>query len=548
MIQSPATPLLHPTDPDKNLAEMLTLDLEPFEGAFDDNAIKHLLHRTLFGFRNEDFNKYLFKVSLKKAIDTLVETTPIPDPPKVNYTNGGDIKEPKAKDGETWINEPYDDKIEYFRLLSLKTWWLDQMLQSNTLYEKMILFWHNHIPVEMVGIFHARQGFDYLMTIRKHALGNFKDLIKALTLEPMMLFYLNGTDNEKYAPDENYGRELQELFCIGKGAGSKYTEDDVKAAARVLTGYKSDYVKPNTYFVPRVHDTDDKLFSSFYNNKVIKGKIGYDGQQELDEMLEMIVSNPECAKYICRKIYRFFVFPEISDLTEANIITPLAKLFKDSNYEILPVIKTLLSSNHFFDPLLRLAMIKSPLDYSLGLNRQFEMKFPQEASRIKSKYQAQTVLYYFLTNFQQDIGDPPNVSGWPAYYQYPQYDKSWISTHTIHQRGVHSDMLIWYGYQMGNEVAMIDWVTYSANYPHVSDPNLFIDEVLNNLFLIPISSEVKAYLKSILLSRQLSDYYCTNAWNDWKRNPNDAMARNTIEYRLKLFYQYILQMDEYQLM
>lgn len=547
MVKTAARSVPSPADPN-SLAEMLVLGLDPYTGPFGDNEIRHLLNRSLFGFNEEVFNSNLYKGSLSRMIEALVTIPPMPAPPVVNYTNGVDIVEVKAKDGETWINEPWNDKIEYLRLLSLKTWWLDNILQSNTLFEKMVVFWHNHIPVEMVGVFHARQGYDYLSTIRKYALGNFKGLLKALTLDPMMLFYLNGTYNEKYAPDENYGRELQELFCIGKGPDSQYTEGDVKAAARVLTGYKTDFQKPSTYFAPGVHDTNDKQFSAFYGNKVIKGQAGYDGQAELDEMLQMIVTQPECAKYICRKIYRFFVYPEISAWTEANIITPLAKIFSDNNYEILPVVQTLLSSNHFFDPLIRLAMIKSPLDYAIGLNKQFGMQFPQHPGAIKQKFQAQTVLYYFLTNFQQDVGDPPNVSGWPAYYQYPNFDKSWITTHTIHQRGVHSDMLIWYGYQMGDQVARIDWVRYTANYIHASDPNALINDVLMTLFPMPVADQVKSFLKTILLSGQISDYYWTNAWNDWKQNQNDAMARNTVEIRLKMFYQYILQMDEYQLM
>jgi hypothetical protein len=247
-------------------------------------------------------------------------------------------------------------------------------------------------------------------------------------------------------------------------------------------------------------------------------------------------------------LYRFFVYPEISDWSEENIIRPLADLFIKTDFEIAPVVKALLSSNHFFDPLLRLAMIKSPLDYSIGLNRHFGMRFPSSPGGIKSKFQAQTVMYYFLTSFQQDIGDPPNVSGWPAYYQFPQYDRSWISTHTVHQRGIHSDMLVWYGYQMDQGVATIDWPAYTDTLIHPENPNLLIEEVLDRLYDVPVDAEVKKYLKSILLSGQVSDHYWTNAWQEWKSKPNDPMARNTVDIRLKIFYQYILQMDEYQIM
>lgn len=548
-VSKPMQPLLSPDEGEpKTLANMLTQDLEPYTGPWNEKTVKHLLRRTLFGTRHSEVQSYLALGNLTKAQNALFEIKPLNSLPIVNYTNGDDIKEPKAKDGETWINEPWINDIEYYRLLSLKTWWLDLMLKDTTIFEKMVIFWHNHIPVEMVGVFHARQSYDYLTTIRKYALGNFKQMVKALTIEPLMLFYLNGNENDKSAPDENYSRELQELFCIGKGPNAKFTEDDVKAAARVLTGWKTDYEKPKTYFATWAHDTEDKKFSGFYGNQTIKGKAGEAGKEELDDLINMVVNHPECALFICRKLYRFFVYPEISEWTEINIIQPLADKFIKSNFEILPVLKTLLSSNHFFDPLLHLAMIKSPLDYSIGFSRHFNMKFPDGPNDYKAKYQAQTVMYYFLTSFQQDIGDPPNVSGWPAYYQYPQYDKSWISTHTIHQRGVHSDMLVWYGYQMDDGVATIDWIAYTSTYAHPENPNTLIDDVLARLYDIPVDPEVKKYLKTILLSGQTNDFYWTGAWQEWKNKPNDPMARNTVEVRLKIFYQYLLQMDEYQIM
>ncbi len=520
--------------------------LNPFKGEFTDSHTRHLLRRTLFGVSKKDFTFYRGR-NLQTAIDFLFTRPEFPTPPIINYTNGNDIKEPNGSDGQTWINLEWNDKIEYYRLLSLKTWWMDLMLEDQSINEKMIMFWHNHIPVEMVGVFHARQSYDYLTTIRKNALGNFRDLIKAITIEPLMLFYLNGNSNDKNAPDENYGRELQELFCVGKGPDSKYTEGDVKAAARVLTGWKSDFLKPKTYFAEWAHDSNDKQFSAFYNSKIIKGRSGQDGMNELDEFLDMILSNPECSKFICRKLYRSFVYPEISEEVEATIITPLAQLFKDSNFEIKPVLQKLLMSEHFFDTSLEFSVIKSPLDYSIGLNKHFNMNFPTGNLEQKNRFQAQTVMYYFLTSFQQDIGDPPNVSGWPAYYQFPQFDKSWISTHTIHQRGVHTDMLVYYGYQYFDKVARIDWVLYTNTYDRAYDPNFLIEDVLSTVLGVEVAPEVKGYLKAFLLSGQLSDYYWTAAWNSWRSNPFDQMTRNTVENRLKPFYQYILQLDEYQL-
>ena len=126
---------------------------------------------------------------------------------------------------------------------------------------------------------------------RKYAFGNYKELIKAISLDAGMLKYLNGEKNTKTAPDENYGREMQELFMVGKGPGSGYTEDDVKSAARVLTGWRINWEQnTQSLFDPWLHDTDPKQFSGFYNNTIITGQTGENGANELDQMLNMIFS------------------------------------------------------------------------------------------------------------------------------------------------------------------------------------------------------------------------------------------------------------------
>ena len=142
-----------------------------------------------------------------------------------------------------------------------------------------------------------------------------------------MLIHLNGFLNSKQAPDENYAREFQELFTIGVGNDSHYTENDVIAAARVLTGWRIQDNTLNVYMDSSEHDTASKTFSSFYNNTVIAGSS--DGMQELNAFVDMIFSTDEAAKFFCRKIYKWFVYYDIDDDTETNVITPLADYFKE---------------------------------------------------------------------------------------------------------------------------------------------------------------------------------------------------------------------------
>jgi len=156
---------------------------------------------------------------------------------------------------------------------------------------------------------------------------------------------------------------------MGKGPNSKYTEDDVKAAARVLTGWNiNPLTNPfTTTFLNTNHDTTDKKFSAFYGNTVIKGQSGINaGNTELDDMLTMMFKVDEVALYLCRKLYEFFVYYEIDETVETNVIVPLAKVFRDSGYDVKTVLKTLLSSEHFYDTWNRGCVIKDPITQQAG--------------------------------------------------------------------------------------------------------------------------------------------------------------------------------------
>src|SRR5205823_4891756 len=141
---------------------------------------------------------------------------------------------------------------------------------------------------------------------------------------------------------------------------SQYTENDVKAAAKILTGYTVNTITATSAFDATRHDTTNKQFSAFYNNTVITGQSGANGQNELDDLLNMIFATNEVAMYICRRIYRFFVYGNIDSTIETNVITPLAAIFRSNNYELKPVLSALFKSEHFFDVLTQGAMIKSP--------------------------------------------------------------------------------------------------------------------------------------------------------------------------------------------
>lgn len=538
--------------------------LAPFTGTFGREQLFHLLKRTMFGAAKADIDAFTGK-TLTEVVNTLLTApTAIPSPPLKNYTDKSDGSTDGVAAGTTWVTSKENGNFNGERRSSLRSWWIGNIInQEKTIFEKMVLFWHNHFATENIDTA-SILGYDYVMLLRKYALGNFKDFTKEMTFNPQMLRYLNGYLNSKTAPDENYARELQELFTVGKGPDSLYTEGDVKAGARLLTGWRIRQVESpvgsgkwvyETYFSPSAHDTGLKQFSSFYNNKTITGKTSNteaDARAEFDEMLNMIFSNPETAKYLCRKLYNFFIYYDIDADIETNVITPLADIFRQANYDIKPVLKALLMSEHFFDAANKGCLIKSPVDYVVSIAREFNMEIPK-ADTLNEQYAAWNVFGGERNNGAsiqgQNLGNPPSVSGWAAYYQFPVFHEFWINTDSFPKRVSFVDKFLTNtGIGLGNGKKLyIDVLKFTDQFgADAGDPNKLIAAVLELLYRVPVSEKFKAYAKNILLSGQTSDYYWTDAWNAYKTNPNTTNT-TTVNTRLQTFYKLIVDQPEFHL-
>jgi uncharacterized protein (DUF1800 family) len=451
--------------------------------------------------------------------------------------------------GQPWVTvHTNDGSVNASRRTSFKAWWMGEMInQGRSIQEKMVLFWHHHFATETVDIGNGAACYQYNKTLRQFALGNFKAFVKAITLEPGMLRYLNGERNLKSAPDENYARELQELFTVGKGPGSQYTEDDVKQAARVLTGFRVNYTNITSYFDANQHDTGNKSFSAFYGNKTITGKTGAAGAGELDELLDMIFATQEVAKHIVRNIYRWFVYYEIDTQVEQDVIAPLANIFRSSNYDIKALMIALLKSEHFFDPLNRGCQIKSPIDLVVGSVREFGTVFPS-ATDYATNYLMWAWLQTNAANMQQNIGDPPDVSGWKAYYQEPLFYEIWINSDTLPKRNQYTDTMVINGYTRNNKTIRFDVIEFAKRMSKPGDPNLLLADVLKYLYRIALSATTISQIKKdILLSGQVQDHYWTDAWDAYIANPTDNMAMTTVRTRLRNLFQYLMNLAEYQL-
>jgi uncharacterized protein (DUF1800 family) len=523
--------------------------LEKYNGPWTDSQVRHLLSRTTFGTKPEDVN-LISKLDFNTAISTVINAEPKPLPPVNYYENI--VPDPNGiKYGETWINAPYGNgDVNFRRVQVFRYWWISNLWKQQTnINQKLTLFWHNHFATELSSYDIAQLGYRYYETLRTYSMGNFKNMVKAISIDPAMLKYLNGYKNKKSAPDENYARELQELFTVGKGPEAKYTEDDVKSAAKVLTGFRYKNDEWTYFFDAKNHDTTDKQFSSFYGNKLIKGQSGADGEKELDEMISMIFENNEVAKFIIRKLHIFFIHHDITTDIEANFITPLAELFRKGNYELKPVLIALFSSNHFFNSNYKAATIDSPLDFVIKTMRYLNPSYSTNDPQFTYEY------YSLLGNFmrvaescQQYIGDPPNVAGWPAYYQAPVFNEIWINSDTFQKRVKFINDFIKNGFTRNKIKISSNLMEIISKFKNPENPNTLIDTLVSNYLQLDISKNVKTKMKvDILLTGQSSDYYWTDLWNQYLANPTKSDIKNMVETRLKNLFIYIFSLPEYQL-
>lgn len=526
------------------------MPLTPYTGPFGRAEQQHLLRRTLFGCSNADLAHFNGQ-SLTQVVDALLNVAPETSVPLKTYWNlVGNQPDPNALDpqvafGQTWIDTVrYGTDEELVELTAARTqsymWWRTGLYaqQDRTIREKMSLFWFNHIPTQVFQVFNPRLSYEYDQLLRQHALGNFRQFIHDVSVSGAMLIYLNGYLNTNTAPDENYARELFELFTLGEGSG--YTESDVQAAARVLTGWTvreddglGNIVLPYVTFRPNRHDTGNKQFSAFFNNTLIQGQTGAAaGEGELNALLDMVFANAEVSRFVCRQVYRFFVHGEIDTATEASVIEPLAEIFRDNAGapdQMRIVMQALLTSDHFFSAQVRACMIMSPADLVIGSIRKLGIPMPTPAT-LEAQYHVWRDVYWLTAYAGQELLNPPNVAGWPAYYQYPSYDDLWLDTATYPARNNSLLGLLFTGFTTPNNlyqpesrnlVFKANLVALVGQFTDPYNPNALVVDAADLMFAVPVSLLVRTQLKiAYLLLGQLNDSYWSDVYELYVLDPN----------------------------
>jgi len=274
---------------------------------------------------------------------------------------------------------------------NLNTFWMHEMVNSAAqLREKMAFFWHGHFACRNLNVFFQQGLID---VIRKNALGNFRTLLKEVSKSAAMLNFLNNQQNKKDHPNENFAREVMELFTLGRG---NYNEQDVKEAARAFTGWSSN-IKGEFQFRRFQHD---------FGSKTVLGKTG---NFEGEEVLDILLSQKQTAKYIVQKVYKFFV-NEKPDIAKIDWLTDR---FYKHDYEISPLLEDIFTSDWFYEEKNIGANIKSPVELLVGIQRILPMKLQNEDALMVLQRALGQLLFY-----------PPNVAGWPG-------GKSWIDSSSL---------------------------------------------------------------------------------------------------------------------
>ena len=400
------------------------------QNPWTSQKIKHLYRRMAYGVNLAGIDAAL-PLTPSALIDTIIDAAvsldPTPAPPwgyfSISDFTDFDTENPNYI--EQWYLQTANDTIE-------------QSLRA-----KLTMFWMNHFVTELESYTYAPYMFQYYNLMQTHALGNFKEFVRAVGVNSTMLVYLNGFENTSNNPNENYARELFELFTLGEN--NNYTQQDILEASRALTGYNHwDDPGAQIYFDQSTWDEGPKtIFGSeeFYT---------YD--ELIDTLFEL--RETEIAQFICTKLYKYFVSHEYDAITQEDIINPLAQTLIDVNFEMAPMLRQLFKSQHFFDERAFGVVIKSP--YDVVFNYINEGNFFYDDGVLQG-------LIYYTGIIGQEIYNPPDVSGW-------QRDQDWINTATLSGRWQIMELFNGYLFDLELQAQFIDLaieLSSDSNDPYV---------------------------------------------------------------------------------
>lgn len=545
--------------------------LNPRSGPLGRRLAAHLLRRTTLGVTRTEIDAFT-QMTAAQAVSSLTEPTgfALPTPPIDPQT------------GSTWVYGNASGGSGYLRQSYMSAWWLKEAYDNTAPHLAQKITWMYH-TMFTVGHYErsSENQFHQIALFRHHTNGSLKELARKIIMDNAMIEYLDSQVSTKWQPNENFPRELLELFTIGKGIQigpdnyTTYTEYDIQTAARIFTGIKKneDYTWSNYYPNTQIakgrveegqHDGTNKTFSGAFGGQTITGQTSQQNiEQEFDDFINMVFAQTATSLNFARKIYRFFVHTQITPEIEQDIIAPLAQILRTNNYNLLPALTTLLTSQHFYDEddtnpddEIIGAKVKSPMEYFVGLTRFFGIDMPPEGNTQTDRelhyktWWREIVLTYFFEEADMHIWSPPSVAGFNAYYQAPAFDKSWISANTLPFRYKIFDILLagqnpinqWQ--PMPVQFNVMYFVMDQNNITDPRDPYALVEEIVDYLFCEPVSASRLAYFRDDLLLNNHSVAMWQQEWDTFVQTGDDT----GVKPRLEALVRGIVQTPEFQLM
>ncbi len=444
----------------------------------------HLARRIALG-ASPDIIDTALDLSPEEIVDSLVDQAialPVATEPEWAFWQLSDYSP-----NETIRNQQIIDQI-----FSWGGQWLRDM-QENGLRDRMSWFWHNHFVTRHEDYLCPSYLYQYHHLLQKHAVGNFKDFVKDIGLTPAMLVFLNGVQSTKFDINENYARELYELFTLGVDNG--YTQEDIVNTARALTGWNgldvNDFCGPIS-FVPAFFDDGEKTI------------FGQTGNWGYDDVIDILFEQKsvEISEFICAKLYRHFVNPT----EDEEIIIQLAETFRNSDFNISAVLRRLFKSEHFFDSAHIGTIIPGHIEYFMMFVN--ELGFDYDANLTFS-------IGYSASDFDQAIFNPTDVSGWPG-------NRNWVTSQSLPYRWEGITNIMGYYYSIQNEsIEQLRNLAINLSSPTETDPVFIVNTIVD--FLLPKGFQHQTEYDEALAvfkGEVPENYFTDGLWNlNWEYVP-----------------------------
>ena len=552
--------------------------LEPHKGRLGPRLSAHLLRRASFGANRREIDFFAEK-SAEEAVEQLLDFPLLPPHPI----------DPKTS--STWLpagHNANNSSNEELKLV-VNSWYLQQILDPRyplSAFTKVVFFLHTSFSTSYKDITWNENFYYTIRLLMYYAAGSYKKLAAKICLDNGMNKYLDIGDSKKDNPNENFSREFFELFTIGKGPQigegdyTYFTEEDIREASRLLTGFRKndnwddpqywdpEHGMPRAKPTPSRHDTGEKVFSSAFKGRKIEGRITETGMiKEVEELVDMIFDQEQTSITICRRIYRMFVSRQLTEEVENDVISPLAKTLRENDYAIVAVLRQLLKSRHFYNedlieensqPKIIGALVKSPLELMVGMIRYLGLDIPdpavEPALALLDFYQEG--LQKMLTNACLDLFAPPDVAGYEPIFQAPEFQRLWISAKSISARYDIAENLL-----TGDPLFKVDIMSFVSKKENISDfegadfdgipgphPGIriaghLVSELVNHLLAeTPLPNRMNYFLQEVLLD--------TLSEKEWMYEYDAAKASgdmSPIQGQITKLLRSILQSPEYQL-